>query len=217
VSRFGAVAAELDHQFFGFPAGEDGVDASRCPGQLVFQHRCVNFEPTAGRRLSRACHATRLANQALALCSKLLPVTKLTRYEGEAMKKSIRPAGAGALASAAMFSVSGCLGGVLGIPATKDKKCAPPAALTNLKPALSSDFNPSGKIGQEVRDGKFAFVVTAIEACQADQGPHEGGKHREQAGIVLPQRTGAVEESVPPNWSNTDRRLGSAAGRGRFR
>ena len=34
----GVGAAQLDHEFFGFPARQDGVDAARCPGQLVFQH-----------------------------------------------------------------------------------------------------------------------------------------------------------------------------------
>jgi hypothetical protein len=28
-------AAQLDHGFFGLPAGQDGVDAAGCPGQLV--------------------------------------------------------------------------------------------------------------------------------------------------------------------------------------
>ena len=37
VSRFGAVAVGLDHLFFGFSARQDGVDAARCPGQLVLQ------------------------------------------------------------------------------------------------------------------------------------------------------------------------------------
>src|SRR6516225_5786623 len=35
--RFGAVAAQLDHQLFGLSTGQDGVDAAGCPGQLVFQ------------------------------------------------------------------------------------------------------------------------------------------------------------------------------------
>ena len=34
----GWCAAQLDHEFFGFPARQDGVDAAGCPGQLVFQH-----------------------------------------------------------------------------------------------------------------------------------------------------------------------------------
>src|SRR6516165_1814594 len=38
VSRFGAVAAGLDHQLFGFSAGQYGVDASGRPRELVFQH-----------------------------------------------------------------------------------------------------------------------------------------------------------------------------------
>ena len=33
-----AGAAQFDHQLFGFPTGQDGVDAPRCPGQLVLQH-----------------------------------------------------------------------------------------------------------------------------------------------------------------------------------
>ena len=38
MSRFGAVAVQLDHQFFGFAPSEDGVDAAGCPAELVFQH-----------------------------------------------------------------------------------------------------------------------------------------------------------------------------------
>ena len=38
VSRGGRVAAQLDHELFGFPAGENGVDAAGCPAELVFQH-----------------------------------------------------------------------------------------------------------------------------------------------------------------------------------
>jgi hypothetical protein len=41
------------------------------------------------------------------------------------MKKSMRGAGAGALALAAMFSVSGCLGGVHGTPATNAPQSFP--------------------------------------------------------------------------------------------
>jgi len=43
-------------------------------------------------------------------------------------------------------------------------ECAPSTASTSTP--TSSDFNPPGTIGKEVRDGKFAFVVTAIQACQ---------------------------------------------------
>ena len=34
----GLLRRSVDHQLFGFPAGQDGVDAAGCPGQLVFQH-----------------------------------------------------------------------------------------------------------------------------------------------------------------------------------
>ena len=34
----GLLRRSVDTSFFGFPSGEDGVDASRRPGQLVFQH-----------------------------------------------------------------------------------------------------------------------------------------------------------------------------------
>ncbi|MDV3123347.1 DUF4352 domain-containing protein [Mycobacterium sp. 21AC1] len=30
---------------------------------------------------------------------------------------------------------------------------------------LASDWNEAGRVGQEVRDGKFAFVVSQIDAC----------------------------------------------------
>ena len=30
--------AQLDHRFFGFPTGQDGVDAAGRPGKLVLQH-----------------------------------------------------------------------------------------------------------------------------------------------------------------------------------
>ncbi|MEB3024101.1 DUF4352 domain-containing protein [[Mycobacterium] crassicus] len=30
---------------------------------------------------------------------------------------------------------------------------------------LASDWNEEGRVGQEVRDGKFAFVVAEIDAC----------------------------------------------------
>lgn len=43
-------------------------------------------------------------------------------------------------------------------------ECAPSTASTSTP--TSSEFNRPGTIGQEVRDGKFAFVVTAIQACQ---------------------------------------------------
>jgi Protein of unknown function (DUF2510) len=49
-------------------------------------------------------------------------------------------------------------------PQKQIRECPPSTASTSTPP--SSDFNPPGAIGQEVRDGKFAFVVTAIRACQ---------------------------------------------------
>src|SRR5262249_53139049 len=38
VSSFGIVATQLDDQLFRLPARQDGVYASGCPSQLVFQH-----------------------------------------------------------------------------------------------------------------------------------------------------------------------------------
>jgi hypothetical protein len=47
----------------------------------------------------------------------------------------------------------------------KQRPECPPSTSSTSTPA-SSEFNPPGVIGQEVRDGKFAFVVTAIQACR---------------------------------------------------
>ena len=49
----------------------------------------------------------------------------------------------------------------------KDKQCAAPSK-SSQSHSTSSEFNAPGTIGEEVRDGKLAFVVTAIDACQGD-------------------------------------------------
>jgi hypothetical protein len=47
----------------------------------------------------------------------------------------------------------------------KQRPECPPSTSSTSTPA-SSEFNRPGTIGLEVRDGKFAFVVTAIQACR---------------------------------------------------
>lgn len=55
-----------------------------------------------------------------------------------------------------------------GTKAIEGKKCLAPTELFSPSHTSRLEVNPPGEIGQEVRDGKFAFVVTGIEACQGD-------------------------------------------------